>query len=126
MPSLSVEDNLWTFDVPIRPFPKPIYSSANFARRDGTRGFHVQYHGSFDIVNVRLLNMALCLRDNETFSTNVLEILLLDGYLELQEVDPAESFNNDLTLEAGHQKIDQGFRELKAVKGLSPLGLSNS
>ena len=63
------------FDISARQFPKENIQGVDFVVNDVVEQFPLQYHGHFDIVNVRLLSYALKAQDLQKAVENIISIL---------------------------------------------------
>ncbi len=67
--------NFTGFDISGRQFPKENIQGVDFVLHDVVEPFPLQYHGHFDIVNVRLLSYALKAQDLGKAVENIVSIL---------------------------------------------------
>lgn len=63
------------FDISADQFPKNPAPGNKFFVWDATTSFPEEYHGSFDIVHVRLLTVAVTIEQIKTIAKNLVEIL---------------------------------------------------
>lgn len=63
------------FDISAQQLPKEIVQGVEFVVHDAVTPFPLQYHGSFDAVNVRLLSYALKAQDLEKAVENIIQII---------------------------------------------------
>ena len=63
------------FDISAQQFPKENIQGVEFVVHDVVEPWPLQYHGTFDVVNVRLLSYALQAQDLEKAVENIVQIL---------------------------------------------------
>ena len=63
------------FDISAEQFPKHAIQGVGFVVHDVVEPFPQQYHGSFDLVHVRLLSYALKAQDVQKAVENIIQIL---------------------------------------------------
>jgi len=108
------------FDISPQQFPptETYFPNVKFVVHDITKPFPVEYHETYDLVNVRLLSYAIRVVDLEKAVRHILQILRPGGYLQWQECDACDSWVSPETAMAT-AAINYVITE-KVARGLLP------
>ncbi|KAL9598534.1 MAG: hypothetical protein Q9219_004436 [cf. Caloplaca sp. 3 TL-2023] len=84
------------FDISQQQFPPQgsLPARVTLVVHDMVQPFPAQYHGHFDLVNVRLVSYAVKEMDLDKIVRNVIQLLRPGGYLQWQETDASESWTH--------------------------------